>query len=54
MHLKGVEPGNTGEFSTYHEKCPDGVVGEDDGSGHEHGETDNFVQLHGEHQVSPR
>jgi hypothetical protein len=27
-----------------HEKSPDSVVGEDDGSGHEHGETDDFVQ----------
>jgi hypothetical protein len=30
---------------TDHKKSPDGVVGKDDRSGHEHGETDDFVQL---------
>jgi hypothetical protein len=29
----------------YHEESPDGVVEEDDGGGHEHGEADEFVEL---------
>lgn len=29
----------------YHQQCPDGVVEEDDGSGHEHGEAHEFVEL---------
>ena len=29
----------------YHEKCPDGVVEEDNGGGHEHGEAYEFVEL---------
>lgn len=33
---------------TYHEKGPDGVVEEDDRCSHEHGETDEPVQLFGE------
>jgi hypothetical protein len=37
------------------EKGPGGVIEEDDGGGHEHGESDEFVQLvtsHGRHAVS--
>ncbi len=33
------------EEDKYHEKSPDGVVEEDDGGGHEHGEADEFVEL---------
>ena len=29
----------------YHQQSPDGVVEEDDGGGHEHGEADEFVEL---------
>lgn len=32
---------------TYHSQCPDGVVKEDSGGGHKHGEADNFVKLRG-------
>lgn len=34
-----------GEGALYHEKGPDGVVEEDDGCGHKHGETDEFIEL---------
>ena len=37
---------------THHEQGPDGVVKEDDRSGHEHGETDDFVQLQIRDRVS--
>lgn len=30
---------------SYHEEGPDGVVEEDDGGGHQHGETDELVEL---------
>lgn len=30
---------------TYHYKHPEGVVEEDDGGSHEHGEADEFVKL---------
>lgn len=30
---------------TYHQQSPDGVVEEEDGGSHEHGETGKFVQL---------
>jgi hypothetical protein len=29
----------------YHEDGPDGVVEKDDGSGHKHGEADEFIEL---------
>lgn len=32
-------------FLSYHEEGPDGVVEEDDGGGHKHGETDELVEL---------
>lgn len=32
---------------TNHEKCPDGIVQEDDGSGRKHGEADELVELEG-------
>jgi hypothetical protein len=31
--------------TTYHSQCPDGVVQEDDGGHHEHGEANDFVEL---------
>ena len=34
-----------GTENAYHQQSPDGVVEEDDGSSHEHGETCEFVQL---------
>lgn len=33
------------ERFSYHEEGPDGVVEEDDGGGHQHGETDELVEL---------
>lgn len=33
------------ERDPYHEEGPDGVVEEDDGGGHQHGETDELVEL---------
>lgn len=32
-------------FFSYHEEGPDGVVEENDGGGHQHGETDELVEL---------
>lgn len=37
---------------TYHCQCPDGVVEEDDGGGHQHGEADEFVKLPGGKQLA--
>lgn len=37
--------GGRGRGRVYHEKGPDGVVEEDDGCGHKHGETDEFIEL---------
>lgn len=37
--------GSRGRGWANHEKGPNGVVEEDDGGGHEHGEADDFVQL---------
>lgn len=34
-------------FFSYHEEGPDGVVEEDDGGSHKHGETDELVELGG-------
>lgn len=34
-----------GWYATHHKNCPDGVVEEDDGGGHEHGEADELVEL---------
>lgn len=36
---------NIGRERSYHEEGPDGVVEEDDGGGHQHGETDELVEL---------
>lgn len=43
---KGGEEGKK-EEGRYHNQRPDGVVEEDDGSSHKHGETDKFVKLEG-------
>lgn len=29
----------------YHQKSPNGIIQEDDGGGHEHGEADKLVEL---------
>jgi hypothetical protein len=47
---KGVDRVNDGwkrgsRQWAYHQQGPDGVVEEDDGRGHEHGEADEFVEL---------
>lgn len=44
---RGGMAGSEGWASTYDEEGPDGVVGEYDGGGHEHGEADEFVELGG-------
>jgi hypothetical protein len=51
-HSRGGRVGRNG-LGTYHEECPDGVVEENDGRGHKHGEADEFVNLWlGAHEVS--
>lgn len=39
------------EERSYHEEGPDGVVEEDDGGGHQHGEADELVELLREEQL---